>query len=110
MSSSSLRGTPTWVVQAIDDRVLPFAENGRHVAGTGTINADGVVGSIGGIQEKIAGAQEQGATVFLVPAANCVDLAGVQTTMNLLKVATLNDAVTSLTKLKDNPSATVPHC
>lgn len=30
----SLRGTPTWVVQAIDDRVLPFAENGRHVAGT----------------------------------------------------------------------------
>ena len=96
---------------AIYDKVTPGdLMAGRHVAGTGTINADGVVGSIGGIQEKIAGAQEQGATVFLVPAANCVDLAGVQTTMNLLKVATLNDAVTSLTKLKDNPSATVPHC
>ncbi len=31
---------------------------GRHLAGTGAISADGDVGSIGGIQEKIAGAEQ----------------------------------------------------
>ena len=49
---------------------------GLHVAGTGRSPPTGEVGSIGGIQEKIAGAEKAGATVFLVPAGNCADLAG----------------------------------
>lgn len=83
---------------------------GRHIAGTGTISAAGAVGPIGGIQEKIGGAEKAGATVFLVPAANCADLAGIQTTMTLVKVATLADAIDALHATSDNPSAPVPHC
>lgn len=83
---------------------------GRSVAGTGTIDAHGRVGAIGGIQEKIAGAQEAGAQVFLVPAANCVDLGGMHTPLTLVKVASLSDAIASLTALAANPQATVPHC
>lgn len=30
----TLRSTPTWIVQAKNDPVLPFAENGRHMAKT----------------------------------------------------------------------------
>jgi Lon-like protease len=37
---------------------------GRHIAGTGTISDRGVVGAIGGINEKILSAHKAGATVF----------------------------------------------
>jgi PDZ domain-containing protein len=40
---------------------------GYSIAGTGTINEDGTVGPIGGIQHKIVAAQEQGAEIFLAP-------------------------------------------
>jgi PDZ domain-containing protein len=82
---------------AIYDRLTPgelFA--GKHVGGTGTINPTGIVGGIGGIQEKIAGAEKAGATTFLVPAPNCGDLAGVHTSMRLVRVATLTDAIRSV--------------
>ncbi|MFT4215677.1 MAG: PDZ domain-containing protein [Micropruina sp.] len=74
---------------------------GRSVAGTGTIAGDGTVGSIGGIQEKIAGAETAGATVFLVPAANCPDVLGLATSMRLVRVATLSEAIAALEDLKD---------
>ena len=54
---------------AIYDKLTPGPLlDGKHVAGTGTIDALGQVGAIGGIQQKIAGAKNDGATVFLVPA------------------------------------------
>jgi PDZ domain-containing protein len=69
---------------------------GMHVAGTGQITPIGDVGAIGGIQEKIASAENDGATVFLFPSANCDDLAGVKTKMTLIDVATLREAVDAL--------------
>jgi PDZ domain-containing protein len=72
---------------------------GRHVAGTGGISPAGRVSSIGGVQEKIAAADEAGATAFLVPAANCADVAGMDTELTLIKVGTMRDAVDALTTL-----------
>ncbi|GAA3621057.1 YlbL family protein [Microlunatus ginsengisoli] len=98
---------------AIYDKITPGGLlDGRHVAGTGTIDANGVAGPIGGIQQKIAGAQRAGATVFLVPAANCDDLAGVQTDLSLVKVRTLHEAVAALQKIdQDGPDAAgLPRC
>lgn len=98
---------------AIYDLVTPDEDllAGRDVAGTGTIRPDGTVGPIGGIQEKIQGAQRAGSKIFLVPAANCKDLAGVRTDMELVKVATLRDAITGLQKLKASQDGTgVPRC
>lgn len=84
---------------------------GRHVAGTGSITPDGEVGAIGGIQEKIAGAEAAGAEVFLVPAPNCGDLAGVRTDMTLVRIATLGDAISALQTLATPGGADrVPHC
>jgi PDZ domain-containing protein len=98
---------------AIYDKITPGALlAGRHVAGTGTIDPDGAVGPIGGIQQKIAGAQRAGATVFLVPAADCADLAGVGTDLSLIKVATLDEAVKALEQVdRAGPDATgLPRC
>ena len=43
---------------------------GRSVAGTGEISCDGGAGPIGGVEEKVAGAAAEGATVFLAPTAD----------------------------------------
>jgi len=69
---------------------------GRSVAGTGTINPKGEVGAIGGIRQKLASAERAGATAFLVPSANCADLAGVRTDLVLVKVSTLSEAIDQL--------------
>ena len=73
----------------------------RTVAGTGTITGEGAVGAIGGIQEKIAGAEGAGATVFLVPADNCADVEGLVTPVRLVRVTTLSETIAALRDLKD---------
>ena len=84
--------------------------DGKHVAGTGTIDALGQVGAIGGIQQKIAGAKESGATVFLVPAPNCEAAlhAGVDN-IRLVKITTLQEAIDALKALSSG-TGDVPAC
>jgi Lon-like protease len=70
---------------------------GRTVASTGTINGYGEVGPIGGIQQKIVGAERAGATVFLVPAQDCADARETApSSMTLVRVTTLHSALASL--------------
>ncbi len=82
----------------IIDKLTAVQENGgAHVAGTGTIDVDGKVGAIGGIRQKMAGASSEGATVFLVPAANCAEaLLDVPSGLRLVKVTTVDDALTGM--------------
>ena len=97
---------------AIYDRLTPGSlTGGRVVAGTGEIAPDGTVGPIGGIRQKIAGAADDGAKVFLVPAANCAEAAdGDDHGMRLVEVSKLDDAIGSLEKLAKDPQASVPQC
>jgi PDZ domain-containing protein len=83
---------------------------GRFIAGTGELlSADGAVGPIGGIQQKMAGARQAGATVFLAPAANCPDTVGaVPAGLRVIKVSTLAGAVSALRALAAGRS--VPSC
>jgi PDZ domain-containing protein len=82
---------------------------GRFIAGTGEIEANGTVEAIGGIQQKMVGARDAGATVFLTPAGNCSDTVGaVPPGLRLIKVSTLNGAVTALNALRRGQP--VPSC
>ncbi len=95
---------------AIYDKITPSALiDGRNIAGTGTITASGDVGAIGGIREKIVAARSAGASIFLVPAPNCDDVKGLETTTKLIPVTNLRGAITALIAAKD-PSATLPTC
>jgi PDZ domain-containing protein len=95
---------------AIYDKITPGALIGnRRIAGTGTIDASGNVGVIGGLQQKLAGAADAGATVFLVPAGNCRDLAGISTQLTVIRVDTLHDAIDAIESL-DHGSKALPHC
>lgn len=80
------------------------------VAGTGTIDPQGVVGAIGGIREKVKGAERDAATVFLVPEDNCSDLGDLTTPMTLVKVATLKDAISALQLINEGNTSEVPTC
>lgn len=95
---------------AIVDKLEPTnLTGGKFIAGTGEITPAGAVGSIGGIQQKMAGARAKGATVFLAPAGNCADARGaVPAGMRLVRVSTLAGAVHSLEALKAGRS--VPSC
>lgn len=98
---------------AIYDKLTAGAlTGGATVAGTGEITADGQVGPIGGIQQKVLGAAENGATVFLVPADNCAEaLDGeVDADLLLVRVGTLDDAIGSLETLAEDPDAEVTTC
>jgi PDZ domain-containing protein len=69
----------------------------KFVAGTGTIDNNGKVGSIGGITHKMLAAYEAGATVFLVPGDNCAEArTGNDEGLELVRVDTLSEAVDAL--------------
>ncbi|MFK0291326.1 S16 family serine protease [Streptomyces sp. NPDC090442] len=82
---------------------------GRTVAGTGTIDADGAVGAVGGVALKTQAAHRDGATVFLVPRQECTDArAELPKGMRLIPVTTLGGAVDALKAL--NSGGDVPSC
>ena len=82
---------------------------GRFIAGTGEISPDGTVSAIGGIQQKMVGARDAGATVFLAPAGNCSDTKGaVPAGLRVVKVSTLSGAISALQAVKAGRS--VPSC
>jgi PDZ domain-containing protein len=70
---------------------------GEKIAGTGTISADGKVGPIGGIRQKLYGAREAGAEWFLAPASNCNEVTGhVPDGIRVFAVSTLDDSLAAL--------------
>lgn len=82
----------------IVDKLTPGdLTGGNHVAGTGTIAADGTVGPIGGIRQKLAGARNAGATLFVMPKAHCAEAADhIPDGLTVVPVETLTDAVTAI--------------
>ncbi|MEU9284999.1 S16 family serine protease [Streptomyces sp. NPDC048275] len=83
---------------------------GRNIAGTGTIDADGTVGAVGGVALKTQAARRDGATVFLVPKAECADAeTELPKGLRLIPVTTLKGTVDALVALEKG-TGSVPSC
>jgi PDZ domain-containing protein len=97
---------------AIYDTLTPGALlDGMHVAGTGAISPDGEVSPIGGIQQKIAAASEEGATLFLAPAGNCDEAAAADPgDMRVVRIETLDDAIGALETAAAGDTSSLPSC
>jgi PDZ domain-containing protein len=97
---------------AIYDTFTPGSlTDGGRVAGTGEISPEGVVGAIGGIQQKIAGAREDGAELFLVPAENCEDAEGARNgDMRLARADTFDTALKAVEAWAKDHDAKLPSC
>lgn len=87
----------------IIDTLTPGELNGGdNVAGTGTIRADGTVGPIGGIRQKLWGALDADAQWFLAPEANCDEVTGhVPDGLRVFAVEDLDDALAALEAVRD---------
>ncbi len=87
--------------------------DGKVIAGTGEIDPQGRVGEIGGIQQKLVGAQDDGARLFLVPAANCAEALDGHydpEKMRLVKVTTLKEAIADVQAWVKDPDAEMARC
>ncbi|MWA13507.1 YlbL family protein [Streptomyces sp. BA2] len=96
----------------IVDKLTPDdLTGGKFVAGTGTIDAKGKVGPIGGIGMKTVGARAKGAEYFLTPKDNCATAAkDVPDGLTLVKVDTIDDAVDALDDIRKGDTADLPQC
>ena len=94
----------------IIDKLTPGAlTQGKIIAGTGTIDPDGNVGEIGGIQQKLIGARDAGAVLFLAPAGNCDEVNGhIPDGLTVAAIETLEDAMDEIEAF--NAGATVTPC
>lgn len=98
---------------ALIDQLSPGQLTGaRNVAVTGTINLDGTVGAIGGLAQKVSAVHQNGVDVFLVPASQSElsDPVQMQTLIDagrgeveIIPVATLDEALAALEKLGGDP-------
>lgn len=84
---------------------------GKNIAGTGTIEADGTVGAIGGIQQKLVGARQAGADYFLAPADNCDEVRGhVPDGLQVIKVDTLDQARSDVEAIAAGTASNLAGC
>lgn len=96
----------------IIDEITPGdLTGGKDIAGTGTIAVDGTVGAIGGIKQKMAGAQQDGSDYFLAPAANCNEVVGnVPDGLEVYAVGTLHEAVRAVEAIADDDTSDLLTC
>jgi PDZ domain-containing protein len=96
----------------IYDKLTPGdLTGGQFVAGTGTIDDDGKVGPIGGIEMKTVGARDKGAQYFLTPAGNCAAAAkDTPDGLTLVKVDTIGDALDALKDIRSGDTGSLPSC
>ncbi|MFC8237319.1 PDZ domain-containing protein [Streptomyces sp. NPDC057284] len=96
----------------IVDKLTPGQlTGGKFIAGTGTIDDQGKVGPIGGINMKLVGARDAGARYFLTPGDNCKAAASdTPSGLTLVKVKTIDDAKQSLEKIRTGDTAGLPSC
>ncbi|MEU5180395.1 YlbL family protein [Streptomyces longwoodensis] len=96
----------------IYDKLTPGSlTGGAFVAGTGTIDDEGKVGPIGGIELKTVGARSKGARYFLTPADNCAAAAkDTPSGLRLVKVSTIDDALDALKDIRSGDTDALPKC
>lgn len=96
----------------IMDQLTPEDElDGAKVAGTGTIDATGNVGPIGGIRMKLYGAVDAGADWFLAPIENCSEVTGnIPAGLRVVAVDTLDEAHEAITRIGAGDGASLPSC
>lgn len=86
---------------------------GKSIAGSGEISTDGTVGPIGGIGQKLVGAQRDGARLFLVASENWEEAIHSEydkDQLTLVRVHTIDDAVKAINTWRENPDADLPEC
>ncbi|WP_380170163.1 PDZ domain-containing protein [Kineococcus sp. DHX-1] len=102
----------TMFALAIVDELTPGAmTGGQHIAGTGAIAADGTVQQIGGLRQKVIGAQQDGARWFLAPRAECSQVRGATPSgITVVPISTLHEARVAVEAIGKGQGSTLTTC
>ena len=102
----------TMFALGVYDTITPGAlTGGAQVAGTGTIDSAGRVGSIGGIRQKLVGARDGGADWFLAPAGNCDEVVDhVPDGLRVVRVSTFDEALRAVEAIAAKKASSLPTC
>jgi Lon-like protease len=97
----------------VDELTPGELTGGGDVAVTGTIELDGSIGAIGGLRQKASAVAQAGVDVFLVPTAQGPeDIAAARDAVDgeveIIPVATLDEALAALESLDGDPIETQP--
>ena len=105
--SSSIGGPSAGLVLTltiVDQLTDGDLTKGRTIAVTGTIDAEGHVGAIGGIKQKVFSTDEQGAEIFIVPQGNedeaSEKVRKLRSEMEIIAVSTLEEAMDVIASLE----------
>ena len=82
-----------WALGVIETLTPEDLTGGRVIAGTGTVDLEGRVGRIGGVRQKVVGAEEAGAEMFLLPRGDMPDARGAGEGIELVPVDTVEQAL-----------------
>jgi PDZ domain-containing protein len=83
---------------------------GRKIAATGTITADGKIGPIGGVEEKITAARATGTQLIFISRKNCDEVPEQVEGVGVIAVSTLEEAYKSLINSQDSNFQGVKGC
>jgi len=82
-----------WALGVIETLTPEDLTGGRVIAGTGSVDVEGRVGTIGGVRHKVVGAEDAGAEVFLLPRGDMADARGAGERIELVPVDTVEQAL-----------------
>jgi PDZ domain-containing protein len=99
IDARNIGGPSAGLAFALDivDELGDELDRGRRVVVTGTLDLDGTVGAIGGIEQKTVGARLAEADLFLVPDDNAADARSHAEGLEIIAVSTFEEALTALT-------------
>jgi Lon-like protease len=99
IDARNIGGPSAGLAFALDimDELGDDLDRGRRVVVTGTLDLDGTVGAIGGIEQKTVGARLVDADLFLVPDDNAPDARSNAEGLEIVAVSNFEEALTALT-------------
>jgi Lon-like protease len=99
IDARNIGGPSAGLAFALDivDELGDDLDRGRRVVVTGTLDLDGTVGAIGGIEQKTVGARLVDADLFLVPDGNAADARSNAEGLEIVAVSNFEEALAALT-------------
>lgn len=82
-----------FVLEILNQLLPEDLTSGYQIAGTGTINIDEGIGTIGGVKQKVVAAERAGADYFLVPEENYALAEEVAHDIDVIPVSDLEDVI-----------------
>ena len=98
IEAGEIGGPSAGLAFALDvvDELGREVDRGRRIAVTGTVDLDGTVGAIGGVKQKVIGAREADADLFVVPDGNAAEARLHAAGLRIVAVSSFRDALSEL--------------